>query len=381
MNQMIEKAGKIFTGKAGLFRTGGAAMMLCAVLLSIAVLAGCKSGKAPEKKKEADTSLVTQGDKKTPVITLKEMDTLFKATFEGELQKLTDKQKADALDNLMKNGDFQKQFFERGQWDTTAAMAEMAKQKKLDESEEYKTMLDLFKMQILAKLYNDKIVTPELNKIKVGPKDVDEFYLKNKDMLFNGWRDVSIIVVKDKDEADKLFASLENNTAGFAAAAKSKSIDESTKGNGGYFGKVTKSHGQMGQQQPQSLLPEVEAAAFATSKGKVSKPVATRNGWYIVYVKDASETDYPALDEAMRARLQPGIEEQKKTELTKKMVDDVKKQLGIKINETLIPKIGETWLKEERAKLGKAPAAPAAPAMPGMPAGHPDVQNSAPKPQ
>lgn len=89
-------------------------------------------------------------------------------------------------------------------------------------------------------------------------------------------REVSVIFVRDKATADRLYRQLAGG-ADFAALAKKFSEDPATKTQGG---RTTLSRGQ-------SAAPEVDTAAFSLKTGQLSKPVKTQFGWYIIQPEKA----------------------------------------------------------------------------------------------
>ena len=84
----------------------------------------------------------------------------------------------------------------------------------------------------------------------------------------------SHILVKTKDEADKLYEEIKAGKD-FAEVAAEVSLCPSgqTGGDLGYFGKGL-------------MVKPFEDAAFALEKGELSKPVETQFGWHLILLTD-----------------------------------------------------------------------------------------------
>ncbi|MEE3350064.1 MAG: peptidylprolyl isomerase [Candidatus Gastranaerophilaceae bacterium] len=84
----------------------------------------------------------------------------------------------------------------------------------------------------------------------------------------------SHILVKTKDEADKLYEEIKAGKD-FAEVASEVSLCPSGQAGGdlGYFGKGM-------------MVKPFEDAAFALEKGELSKPVETQFGWHLILLTD-----------------------------------------------------------------------------------------------
>ena len=84
----------------------------------------------------------------------------------------------------------------------------------------------------------------------------------------------SHILVKTKDEADKLYEEIKAGKD-FAEVASEVSLSPSGQAGGdlGYFGKGM-------------MVKPFEDAAFALEKGELSKPVETQFGWHLILLTD-----------------------------------------------------------------------------------------------
>jgi len=121
------------------------------------------------------------------------------------------------------------------------------------------------------------------------------------------------ILVKTEEEAKAIAAELAKG-GNFEEIAKAKSIDETSKVNGGDLGYFTKGR----------MVPEFETAAFATEVGKVSAPVQTQFGWHLIRVDDKRKSQPPTFESVV-----PQIQQ----ELNANVADSAAKELrsGVKI--------------------------------------------------
>lgn len=96
-----------------------------------------------------------------------------------------------------------------------------------------------------------------------------------------------LILSPSKEEADAVIALL-GQGATFEAVAGQRSIDETSRFQGGDLGYATP-----------ELLPEAYAAAVATKEvGKVIGPVETANGWAVLRIEDRRAETPPTLEQA-----------------------------------------------------------------------------------
>lgn len=121
------------------------------------------------------------------------------------------------------------------------------------------------------------------------------------------------ILVKTEDEVKAIVAEL-GKGGNFEEIARAKTIDESSKASGGDLGFFTKGR----------MVPEFEAAAFATEVGKVSAPVQTQYGWHLIKVDEKRMSAPPTFE---------SVVPQLRDELMAQLVENAGKDLrqGIKI--------------------------------------------------
>jgi foldase protein PrsA len=103
--------------------------------------------------------------------------------------------------------------------------------------------------------------------VKVTDKEVREYYEKNKDKFTIEERiDSSVIVLKDKADADKAMRMLKKDKISFATVARELSVDEISKQRGGeVYPPITKND--------RRLPPEVLKKLFSASDGEIVGPI------------------------------------------------------------------------------------------------------------
>jgi len=125
--------------------------------------------------------------------------------------------------------------------------------------------------QLRAQLVSEKLFADVTKAETVTDEEIQTYYDESKDRFTTPEsRDVAHILVKTKDEADKLYQEVQDG-GDFAKLAKEHSVDEASAKDGG---KLTDQKG--------TFVPEFEAAAFALKTGEVSEPVETTYGWHII---------------------------------------------------------------------------------------------------
>lgn len=128
--------------------------------------------------------------------------------------------------------------------------------------------------KVRIKLLVEKLLA---NQIQVSETEARAYYDQNKDQLFNVPETVSLSVIKSATEAAaKAAAERIAKGADFAQVAAEVSTDENTKAKSGRV------PGALAKVQ---LPPGVAEAAFSTEVGKVSAPVQSQDGWWLVKVE------------------------------------------------------------------------------------------------
>lgn len=158
------------------------------------------------------------------------------------------------------------------------------------------------------------------------------------------------ILVKTEVEVKAIVAELASG-GNFEEIAKTKSIDESSKVNGGDLGYFTKGR----------MVPEFETAAFSTEVGKVSAPVQTTYGWHLIRIDDKRVSAPPTFESVV-----PQLRDELMAELVDRAAKDLRQ--GIKIETGTFDAYAVLGLPkpppsvEEPAPAGEGGAAEPAPA-------------------
>lgn len=334
--------------------TGGkklAAAVLAGIVLIAAAGAGGffigkRSGAAKEKAAAAKKQNArANAEKKNVVIRLKNGSVAL------TLDQLNDAwliETDQSRDTFVSQENWQQAFVD--QMVNVVVLTELAKQKKLDESQIFRDTQEVKEDYTLARLYYQKYIMPELSKITVSDKEVKEYYEKNKYRdYFIGWRDAYEIIVPDKAEADSIYASLKSNPGGFEAMARAKSINTETAPGGGAMGKITR--------EDKRIPPEAYDAYFFTPVGTVSAPVQSRLGWHIVLIKAASpsDMDFLPLNKDASKKISEYLVQQKQADKSTAMMAVYKKDLGVEIDTKLVPLIATEWKKQYDEYMKKLP--------------------------
>lgn len=154
--------------------------------------------------------------------------------------------------------------------------------KKLDESEAFKSEMEVAKENILKQLS----IRGVLDLIQITEDEMKSFYEENKASYVKPEEvTASHILVDTEEEAIKVASELDGGKSfEIAAAEYSKCPSNENSGDLGAFGR-----GQM--------VPEFENAAFSMSIGEVSQPVQTQFGFHIIKVTAKSESGTLSFEE------------------------------------------------------------------------------------
>ena len=245
-------------------------------------------------------------------------------------------------------------------WIEQEVMARLAREKKLDQTAEFKLMRNIKETSLLAALYYRDYISPELQKVDVRTGEAEQYFEEHKkdyffnDRFFVGWRNVRRIVLDADSDPSELYRKLQADPSGFAATAREYSMDKETAMQGGDMGRIF-----IGDPR---LDPGVLPVYFFTPKGEVSHPVAGAAGWHIVYVTDASPADrdfLPLADDRLR-EVEAALKFEKMQEKRTKLMARYKKDMGLKVVDSLVPEIAPDWVlpSSQPAPEQEQPAVP-----------------------
>lgn len=173
--------------------------------------------------------------------------------------------------------------------------AAYGEEEKLDETEEFKKIMESAKLDILAQLAMKKT----MEGITVTEEEVKEFYEDNKAQFKKGATvSAKHILVKEEEECSSLLAAINNGEKTFEDAAKESSTCPSGQQGG--------SLGEFGRGQ---MVKEFEDAAFDAEVGTVVGPVKTQFGFHLIKVEaknEASQTPYEEVKGQIEKQLMTG---------------------------------------------------------------------------
>lgn len=170
--------------------------------------------------------------------------------------------------------------------------SKQGEKEKLEETDEFKEILESARKDILAQMMIAKL----LKDLDVTDEEAKDYYESNKRQFAKG-ETVSAkhILVKEEEECNTILAAIENGEKTFEDAARESSTCPSGQQGGdlGEFGK-----GQM--------VPEFEKAAFEAEVGQVVGPVKTSFGYHLIKVEkknEASETPFEQVAGSIKGRM------------------------------------------------------------------------------
>ena len=172
-----------------------------------------------------------------------------------------------------------------------------------------------------AQLVSEGIYKDITGDVKVSDAEAQKYYGENIDRYkVAESREVRHILVKTKDEAEKIRSEIQNG-ADFATLAKEKSLDPGSKEQGG---KLTVSKGQ--------TVAPFDKAAFSLETNQLSEPVKTQYGYHLIQpltaVKPGSVTPFTEA----RAQIKSQLLQQKKSDAVSSWVSKVEKEYKGKVS-------------------------------------------------
>lgn len=223
------------------------------------------------------------------------MDNKVLAVVAGE--EITEQDLNDFMENVPQdqqayrsNPQFRQQYLE--QLTALRMFSKRGEELKLDETEEFKKIMEGARKDILAQL----MVSETLKGITVTDEEAESYFQANKRRFVKGETvRAKHILTETEERCAEILTAIEGGEKTFEDAAKEFSTCPSGQRGGdlGEFGK-----GQM--------VPEFEKAAFDAEIGKVIGPVKTSFGYHLIKVEGkskASETSYADISESIKANL------------------------------------------------------------------------------
>ncbi|WP_104747939.1 peptidylprolyl isomerase [Helicobacter cetorum] len=280
--------------------------------LSTTLLVAKSANTANTTKKSVPTMGVLATVDGAP-ITKSDFDMIKQRNPNFDFDKLKDDQKAALIDQAIR----------------TLLVEKEAKKEKLDNTPEFKAMIDAVKKQALVEFWAKK-QAEAVKKIQIPEKEMQDFYNANKDQMFvKQEAHARHILVKSEDEAKRIISELNKQPKTkvqekFIELANRDTIDPNSKNaqNGGDLGKFQKNQ----------MTPDFSKAAFALTPGTYTKtPVKTEFGYHIIYLISKDKPVTYTYEQA-KPTIQGMLQEKRFQELMNKKIEELKKQAKIVIN-------------------------------------------------
>lgn len=145
-------------------------------------------------------------------------------------------------------------------------------QKYRDELKTYGTTDQAVREMIRSQLIAQKLYDAITKDVTVSDQQIAQYYEQHRDQFSTpAQRHVAHILVKTKQEAERIYEQLQNG-ADFATLAKKYSIDATSAKNGGDLGTAPR----------EQWVKPFGDAAWALQTGEISRPVKTKFGWHII---------------------------------------------------------------------------------------------------
>ena len=198
--------------------------------------------------------------------------------------------------------DFRKQCEE--QLIAVYAFAKYGEEEKIDETEEFKNVMENARKDILAQMAMRKLFAT----VNVTEEEIKEYYEANKSKYSKG------ASVDNEEKCTELLNAITSGEKVFEDVAKESSTCPSG-ANGGDLGEFGR--GQM--------VKEFEDAAFAAEIGHIVGPVKTQFGYHLIKVEDKKEAGESNLEE-VKDQIRAELSQKKQEEAYRAKVDELKKK-------------------------------------------------------
>ena len=187
--------------------------------------------------------------------------------------------------------------------------AKMAEEEKLDETEEFKKIMESARKDMLAQFAMNKV----LQSAVVSEEECQAFYSANPQNFQKGETvRAKHILVSEEETCKEILSAIQNGEKEFEAAAKEYSTCPSGQQGGdlGTFGR-----GQM--------VAEFEQAAFDGEIGQVIGPVQTQFGYHLIQVTEKTEATVIPYEE-VAAQIKEELLRQKQNEVYTTKVQELR---------------------------------------------------------
>jgi len=200
-------------------------------------------------------------------------------------------------------------------------LLKLAKKSAVTQNSETKARISEARDKILRQAYIDHLIKQEITDQKVN----DKYAELTNELAGKKEYSISHIIVKSKDEAEKILKNLNNRKKPlkFFDAAKKYSLDQDSAEKGGELGYVLEDN----------VIKEIADILPTLKKDTVSAPIQTKFGWHLVKfsdMRDAKPLDFEAVKDNIRSQLT----QDKINEINAGIIKNAKVELLIKPKET-----------------------------------------------
>ncbi len=203
-----------------------------------------------------------------------------------------------------------------------------AKKRGLDQDKDVQMRLEEAKKNALVGVLLKKVT--DANAPDLSEKSMKDYYFAHQsDFVSRDRIRVSQIVVKTKDDAQKVIERLKAGED-FAKVASKVSIDKATAKSGGDMGFIDKNT---------KVAPQIVQAILGTRKGGLGGPVELSDGIHILKVTDiqGAMSGFGQVKDQIPQRMMA----EKRQEAVEKLLGDVKKSYKVEVNEAALNKLPE----------------------------------------
>ncbi len=204
-----------------------------------------------------------------------------------------------------------------------------AKKEKLEDTKEYQEALSNIKKQLLMNAWQQKIAQ-EVSKEQISEKELKDFYDKNPRQFVQQEGHARHILVKTKEEAEKIIAELKK--AG-KSKVEQKFIELANKNTIDPNAQKAQNGGDLGTFQKNQMVPEFSDAVFSLKEGTyTATPVKTDYGYHVMYlIKKGSPKNVGFAD--AKQGIENMFKERRFQELIQQKIQDLRNNAKITINE------------------------------------------------
>ncbi|WP_297520058.1 peptidylprolyl isomerase [uncultured Clostridium sp.] len=158
---------------------------------------------------------------------------------------------------------------------------------KIDETDVYKTQLEIFKKELLIQ----RTVEDVLAKVVLTDAEAEDYYNNNKEEFQEPARVAAKhILMESEDEIKAVKAQIATGEVTFEEAARANSTCPSKE-----------QDGNLGEFSRGMMVPEFENAAFSLAVGEVSEPVQTQFGYHLIKVENKMESSVQTFEDVKEA--------------------------------------------------------------------------------